>query len=77
MSDPVQLDDLVPSHALEEADVLTNSRPGSTVTLLLPRLTIFAIDPVRNATMSRTKFSSKDQIVIPKDVRERAKIRVG
>lgn len=27
--------------------------------------------------MSRTRVSSKYQIVIPKDVRERAKIRVG
>ena len=27
--------------------------------------------------MSRTKVSSKYQVVIPKDVRERAKIRVG
>ena len=40
------------------------------------RLTIKWIDRI-GAEMGRTKVSSKYQVVIPKDVRERANIRVG
>jgi AbrB family looped-hinge helix DNA binding protein len=44
------------------------------------RFTIFAIDQndwVTEAIMGRTKVSSKYQVVIPKDVRERSDIRPG
>lgn len=47
------------------------------MTVQLRRLTIVPIDPGQEDAMTRTRVSSKYQVVIPKDVRERAKIRVG